>query len=353
MRPRRGSLVGLVVLVACTATSTTISPTSSTASPTPTVSVRPPVSTGGRWTTYHGDRARSGVAAGPSLADVRHAWTSAKLDGTIYAEPLAIGARVITATENDTVYALDAATGAVVWSRHVGMPVDSATLRRVPEPRAARAVRAPDRQRGGPMASPDRSARHGSPHATAPVGPHARERLRVRGVRWAVRRLRFVPWVGRRRCGRRLRTVVRLPGPDDERGRYLGSIGSCGERRRASVRRDREQLLRRHLRPWRQRDRALSAAEGARVLRTRGLGRPQHRRRGPRLGRARGAPGRSDLPDREGRRRVPARRERSRRHRRPAGLGAGVRRVVRWDRPRRPDDLRAVPRRAGRAPGRR
>src|SRR5207247_10504247 len=28
----------------------------------------------------------------------------------------------------DTVYALDAATGAVVWSRHVGMPVDSATL---------------------------------------------------------------------------------------------------------------------------------------------------------------------------------------------------------------------------------
>ena len=86
------------------------------------------MSTGGRWTTYQGDPARSGVAAGPSLADVRHAWTSAKLDGTIYPEPLAIGARVITATENDTVYALDAATGAVVWSRHVGMPVDSATL---------------------------------------------------------------------------------------------------------------------------------------------------------------------------------------------------------------------------------
>jgi len=128
MRPRRGSLVGVVVLVACTATSTTIPPTLSTASPTPTVSVRPPVSTGGRWTTYQGDPARSGVAAGPSLADVRHAWTSVKLDGTIYPEPLAIGARVITATENDTVYALDAATGAVVWSRHVGMPVDSATL---------------------------------------------------------------------------------------------------------------------------------------------------------------------------------------------------------------------------------
>src|SRR5438552_971311 len=128
MRPRRGSLVGVVVLVACTATSTTSLSTSSTTSPTPTANVRPPVSAGGRWTTYHGDRARSGVAAGPSLADVRHAWTSAQLDGTIYAEPLAIGARVITATENDTVYALDAATGAVVWSRHLGTPVDSATL---------------------------------------------------------------------------------------------------------------------------------------------------------------------------------------------------------------------------------
>jgi len=128
MRPRRGSLVAVVVLVACTATSTTTSPTSSTASPSVTASVRPAVSPGGRWTTYHGDRARSGVAAGPSLADVRHAWTSAQLDGTIYAEPLAIGARIITATENDTVYALDAATGAVVWSRHLGTPVDSATL---------------------------------------------------------------------------------------------------------------------------------------------------------------------------------------------------------------------------------
>ena len=128
MRPRRGSLVVVVVLVACTATSTTTSPTSPSASPTPASSTSPAATTGGRWTTYHGDVTRSGVAAGPSLADVRYAWTSAELDGSIYAEPLAIGARVITATENDTVYALDAATGAVVWRRHLGTPVESSTL---------------------------------------------------------------------------------------------------------------------------------------------------------------------------------------------------------------------------------
>src|SRR5947208_2857281 len=129
MRPRRGSLVVVVVLVACTATSTTTtSPTSPAASPTPTSSAGPAATTGGRWTTYHADVTRSGVAAGPALADVRHTWTSAELDGSIYAEPLAIGARVFTATENDTVYALDAATGAVLWRRHLGTPVDSSTL---------------------------------------------------------------------------------------------------------------------------------------------------------------------------------------------------------------------------------
>src|SRR5262249_7446764 len=82
----------------------------------------------GAWPTYHADPARSGVAAGPSLGDVRHAWTSPTLDGDVYAEPLVVGARVYTATENDTVYALNASTGAFVWTTHLGQPVDSSTL---------------------------------------------------------------------------------------------------------------------------------------------------------------------------------------------------------------------------------
>jgi PQQ-like domain len=66
--------------------------------------------------------------AGPPLGDVRHAWTSPTLDGDVYAEPLVVGSRVFTATENDTVYALRASTGAILWEAHVGEPVQSSTL---------------------------------------------------------------------------------------------------------------------------------------------------------------------------------------------------------------------------------
>jgi len=50
------------------------------------------------------------------------------VDGKVYAEPLVSRGRVIVATENDTVYALDPATGRVVWSAHLGTPVDGSTL---------------------------------------------------------------------------------------------------------------------------------------------------------------------------------------------------------------------------------
>jgi outer membrane protein assembly factor BamB len=55
---------------------------------------------------------------------VRKAWT-ATVDGAVYAQPLIVGATVIIATENDTVYALNATTGAVRWSRHLAAPVPS------------------------------------------------------------------------------------------------------------------------------------------------------------------------------------------------------------------------------------
>ncbi len=81
------------------------------------------------FTVYHGDAAGSGVVA--SISAVRTAqpvWTSPSLDGQIFGEPLADGGRVYVATENDTVYALSAATGAIDWSRHVGTPVPSGSL---------------------------------------------------------------------------------------------------------------------------------------------------------------------------------------------------------------------------------
>src|SRR3954453_9144474 len=83
---------------------------------------------GGDWTPYHPDNARSGVAAGLApLGTLSRAW-SAPLDGAVYGQPLAVGDRVFAATENNTVYALDADTGAVAWSTHVGTPVRRASL---------------------------------------------------------------------------------------------------------------------------------------------------------------------------------------------------------------------------------
>jgi len=55
-------------------------------------------------------------------------WTSPALDGQIYGEPLSYAGRVYVATENDTVYALSAATGAVAWSAHLGPPVPAGSL---------------------------------------------------------------------------------------------------------------------------------------------------------------------------------------------------------------------------------
>ena len=46
----------------------------------------------------------------------------------MYGEPLEATGRVFVATENDTIYALAADSGAVLWSTHVGTPVPSSDL---------------------------------------------------------------------------------------------------------------------------------------------------------------------------------------------------------------------------------
>jgi outer membrane protein assembly factor BamB len=78
---------------------------------------------------YHGDSSGLGVAAGVTSVDTsRRAWTSPAVDGQLYGEPLVWDGRIYVATENDTVYALSASTGAVVWSVHLASPVPSASL---------------------------------------------------------------------------------------------------------------------------------------------------------------------------------------------------------------------------------
>jgi outer membrane protein assembly factor BamB len=81
------------------------------------------------WTVYHGDAAGSGVSDSVSAVETTApAWTSPALDGQLYGEPLVSGGNVYVATEDDTVYALSSATGAVVWSTHVASPVRSSML---------------------------------------------------------------------------------------------------------------------------------------------------------------------------------------------------------------------------------
>ncbi len=83
----------------------------------------------GSWTVYHGAADGAGVAGAVAAVNTTSpAWTSPALDGELYGEPLVSSGHVYLATENDTVYELSAATGAIVWSTHLGSPVPSADL---------------------------------------------------------------------------------------------------------------------------------------------------------------------------------------------------------------------------------
>ena len=83
----------------------------------------------GSWTVYHDNPAGTGVAPPAAAIDTTTAaWTSPALDGQIYGEPLVYAGRVYVATENDTVYALSAASGRTVWSAHLSTPVPARSL---------------------------------------------------------------------------------------------------------------------------------------------------------------------------------------------------------------------------------
>ncbi len=75
------------------------------------------------WTTYRHDAARSGIDPdSTSPVTPSQAWQTPGLDGQVYGQPLVYGSDVYVATENDTIYKLDGATGAVVWARHLATP---------------------------------------------------------------------------------------------------------------------------------------------------------------------------------------------------------------------------------------
>jgi polyvinyl alcohol dehydrogenase (cytochrome) len=80
------------------------------------------------WTTYGHDSARSQTDPDSTAPVAPAAAWSTGLDGVVVAQPLVDGSRVYVATENDTIAAVDAATGAVAWQRSLGAPVPSGDL---------------------------------------------------------------------------------------------------------------------------------------------------------------------------------------------------------------------------------
>lgn len=78
---------------------------------------------------YHQNGLGTGLdPAATRLQPLTAAWTSSVLDGQLFGEPLVFAGHVFVATESDTVYALEARTGAVVWSRHLASPVPAGGL---------------------------------------------------------------------------------------------------------------------------------------------------------------------------------------------------------------------------------
>src|SRR5438309_1227121 len=79
------------------------------------------------WPTYHGTNDRAGAATAALRGPLRRAW-SMNLDAAMYAQPIVAGGVVLAATENNSVYAIDLATGRLRWRVHLESPARRSNL---------------------------------------------------------------------------------------------------------------------------------------------------------------------------------------------------------------------------------
>lgn len=139
MRHRKATLFAAVALAGCVVAACSSgpspSPAASGSAPPPIVASTAPASSSGLpvaastdWPTYHHDNTRTGLAANLAPVTSLHQAWHANLDGAVYGQPLVVGGTILAATENDTVYALDPATGQVRWHTNVGSPQPRAQL---------------------------------------------------------------------------------------------------------------------------------------------------------------------------------------------------------------------------------
>ena len=77
------------------------------------------------WTVFDGSPLHSGDGVGVSrpAGTLQRRWVTSPLDGAIYGQPMVAGGCLYVATEDDSVYALDASTGALRWHVHLASPV--------------------------------------------------------------------------------------------------------------------------------------------------------------------------------------------------------------------------------------
>jgi outer membrane protein assembly factor BamB len=129
---RAGTLIALLALAAAACSGSPSPAPSSTPPAAAPASSSTPASTASAsaapsgavpdWPMYHGDPAHSGRSASmPDVIGMPKVIESIKLDGAVYASPIAVGGVIVVATENDSVYAFDA-QGKQLWHVKVGSP---------------------------------------------------------------------------------------------------------------------------------------------------------------------------------------------------------------------------------------
>jgi outer membrane protein assembly factor BamB len=116
----------VLLIIACQTPAQALPPSSPSGTPSPVAGTSPLKLAD--WPQYHRNSVRTGVGpATPTPGSPRRAWV-VSVDGDVYASPLIVDGRVIVATENNTVYALDVASGRQAWKRHLGSPVAADAL---------------------------------------------------------------------------------------------------------------------------------------------------------------------------------------------------------------------------------
>jgi outer membrane protein assembly factor BamB len=123
-------LLAAVLMTACTsgrqsAGPPPTSPATTSARTSASSSERP--STADDWPTYHGDFARTGKSSSFPTPRALRVLATVKLDAAVYASPVVAQGITVVATENNSVYGLDA-NGRQLWRRNLGEPAHRSDL---------------------------------------------------------------------------------------------------------------------------------------------------------------------------------------------------------------------------------